>query len=84
MLCVNGDYIVLSHLITTRGKSQMSAKSVTKSNREVYLDTLQGLQTLIEMQQTLILQAIDQLDKPLAASKESKSRSGSGRKRRRV
>ena len=59
----------------------MPAKSITKSHRETYLETLKGLQTLVEMQQMLILQAIGQLGQPAAPPKR-KPRSTAGKKRR--
>gem|GEM_PF-2246198 len=53
----------------------MPAKSTTKSQRKACLDTLRGLQTLVEMQQMLILQAIGQLSQPDSTPRKSKSRS---------
>ena len=60
----------------------MPAKSITKSHREACLETLKGLQTLVEMQQMLIFQAIEQLGQPAAAPRKPKSRSAAGKKNR--
>ena len=62
----------------------MPAKSITKSHRETYLETLKGLQTLVEMQQVLILQAIGQLGQPAGTPRKPKSGSAAGKKRRTV
>ena len=51
----------------------MSAKSITKSRRKACLETLKGLQTLVEMQQMLILQAIAQLGLPDGTPQKPKS-----------
>ncbi|MDP6546970.1 MAG: hypothetical protein QGH60_23590 [Phycisphaerae bacterium] len=53
----------------------MPAKNTTKSHHEACLETLKGLQTLVEMQQMLILQAIGQLGLPAGALQKPKSRS---------
>jgi hypothetical protein len=55
----------------------MPARKTTKDCREVCLETLKGLRTLVEMQQVLILQAIEQLDnaKPGSTGRK-KNRSG--------
>jgi len=60
----------------------MPAKSITKSQRQACLETLKGLQTLVEMQQMLILQAIGQLGQLAGAPQESKSRPTAGKKSR--
>ncbi len=60
----------------------MPAKSITKSHREAYLETLKGLQTLVEMQHVLILQAIEQLGQPAGPLQKPKSRSAARKKNR--
>ena len=60
----------------------MSAKSITKSRRKACLETLKGLQTLVEMQQMLILQAIGQIGQPAEVRQKPKSRSTAGKKNR--
>jgi len=48
-----------------------------ESERKLYLDTLRGLQTLIEMQQTVIAEAIENLSgrsKSVAGKKRSPRR----------
>jgi len=60
----------------------MAAKRIKKSHRGAYLETLKGLQTLVEMQQMLILQAIGQLEQPAGAPRKPKSRSAAGKKDR--
>jgi hypothetical protein len=52
----------------------MPTKNLTKAHRKTCLETLQGLQTLVEMQQMLIVEAIGQLDKPDGAGKKTKPR----------
>jgi len=51
-----------------------------KSQRQVYLETLKGLQTLVEMQQTVIAEAMEKLSgrpRPPAGKKRSpRSRRG--------
>ena len=60
----------------------MPAKSIRKSHREVCLETLKGLQTLVEMQQVLIAQAIGQLGQPAGAPRKPKSRSAARKRNR--
>jgi len=60
----------------------MPAKNITKSHSEACLETLKGLQTLVEMQQLLILQAIGQLSLPVGAAQKSKSRPTADKKSR--
>ena len=60
----------------------MPAKSITKSHREACLETLKGLQTLVEMQQMLILQAIGQIGQPAEVLQKPRSRSTAGKKNR--
>jgi len=60
----------------------MPAKSTTKSQRQACLETLKGLQTLVEMQQMLILQAIGQIGQPPEVLQKPKSRSTAGNKNR--
>jgi hypothetical protein len=62
----------------------MPAKSITKSQSEIYLDTLKGLQTLLEMQQMLIVQAIGQLGESPAAPQKPKPRPAAGKKHKNV
>ncbi|MDP6635277.1 MAG: hypothetical protein QGG42_10290 [Phycisphaerae bacterium] len=54
----------------------MPAKNTAKTHRKACLETLKGLQTLMEMQQMLILQAIEQLGEPKTRSASRKTRSG--------
>jgi hypothetical protein len=60
----------------------MPAKTITKPQRQACLETLKGLQTLVEMQQMLILQAIGQLSLPTGAAQKSKSRPTADKKSR--
>ena len=53
----------------------MPAKNTTKSHRQDCLETLKGLQTLVDMQQMLILQAIGQLGQPIKAAQKPKPQS---------
>ena len=61
---------------------QMPAKTIEKSDRQACLETLKGLQTLVEMQQMLILQAIGQLSQPNNPVKKPKPRSAPRRRKR--
>jgi hypothetical protein len=61
---------------------QMPTKTIEKSDREACLETLKGLQTLVEMQQMLILQAIGQLSQPSNPTQKPKPRSASRRRKR--
>jgi len=71
------EFYEISFLTTTRGSKQMPAKKTAKDYREACLETLRGLRTLVEMQQTLILQAIEQLDNAKTRpTRGKKSRSG--------
>ena len=62
---------------------QMSTKSITKADCEAYLETLKGLKTLVDMQQTLILQAIGRIDKSAAGGKSKSRSAGRGRTKKR-
>ncbi|MBT3200897.1 MAG: hypothetical protein HN350_13390 [Phycisphaerales bacterium] len=58
----------------------MNVKNLTKTNGKTCLETLKGLQTLVEMQQMLIAEALERLDPQLESDKTPKSRSTSGKK----
>jgi len=60
----------------------MPVKSTTKSRREACLETLKGLQTLVEMQQMLILQAIGQIGQTAEVLQKPRSRSTADKKSR--
>jgi len=60
----------------------MPVKSATKSHREACLETLKGLQTLVEMQQMLILQAIGQIGQTAEVLQKPRSRSTADKKSR--
>jgi hypothetical protein len=60
----------------------MPAKTITKSERQACLETLKGLQTLVEMQQVLILQAIGQFGQPAGPQQRPKPRSAARGKTR--
>ena len=53
----------------------MPTKNIAKTDRDMYLETLQGLQTLVQMQQVLIMEAIGRLDEPDGARKKTTLRS---------
>ncbi|MCP4376860.1 MAG: hypothetical protein GY794_11870 [bacterium] len=55
----------------------MSTKSTDTRHHKTCLDTLKGLQTLVEMQQMLILQAIEQFSESTKPTKKNKPRSKS-------
>jgi hypothetical protein len=57
----------------------MSAKT-TATHNKTCLDTLKGLQTLVEMQQALILQAIEQFSKPAEPPQKPTSKSTAKKK----
>ena len=58
----------------------MTIKKLTKTNGKTCLETLKGLQTLVEMQQMLITEALGRLDQQSESDEAPKTRSASGKK----